>query len=649
MDDQSQQPTSAVRAAIYARVSCEQQAQQSTIDSQIVALKDRIQADGLALDVELCFADDGYSGSTLVRPALERLRDTAWAGGFTRLYVHSPDRLARKYAWQVLLLEELQRSGVELVFLNRTIGVSPEEDLLLQMQGMIAEYERAKIMERSRRGKRHAARRGSVSVLCGAPYGYKYISKHAGGGQAQYQIVFEEARIVKQIFEWVGVERLSLREVERRLRKQGIPSAKRTRWHQETIHKLLVNPAYKGEAVFGKTRVGDRRPPLRPRRGAPEQSRSGKSRYRGAPQDQITIPVPAIVSADLFQAADEQMKRRHVHLRLDLVGKMYLLQGLVECGCCGYAWYGKGATRFNKDDQQPYPYYRCIGMDSFRFGGTKVCKYKPIRLDRLDAAVWADVCMLLQNPNALKREFERRLSDEQEPDINRDQLQKQIKSIQRCISRLIDAYEDGLLEKSEFEPRVAKARERLTRLQQEAVTATDLATRRKELRLVITQLEDFANQVRAGLHKASFETRREIIRSLVKAIKIEGQRVRITYRVTPRPFANGPSGGQIRQLCHRRVLRNLKRAEGEGRRRPLPQSRAGQVCPGVAGTKLAKPNSPTRSPHAGTFRRWWEWLPLPTGRHSRKRRRTSGQPSRDRQSSASSPFLKKHFIRPLLP
>src|SRR6516164_8258458 len=198
-----------LRAALYARVSSEQQAQQSTIASQVEALQQRIQADGLPVEDDLCFIDDGYSGSTLVRPALERLRDIAWAGGFTRLYVHSPDRLARRYAWQVLLVEELQRSGIELVFLNRTIGVSPEEDLLLQMQGMIAEYERAKIMERSRRGKRHAARRGSVNVLCGAPYGYRYVRKHEAGGQAYYQVIPERARVVRQIFEWVGRDRLS--------------------------------------------------------------------------------------------------------------------------------------------------------------------------------------------------------------------------------------------------------------------------------------------------------------------------------------------------------------------------------------------------------------------------------------------------------
>jgi site-specific DNA recombinase len=165
--------SSSLRVALYARVSSDQQAQEQTIESQVAALRERITSDGHTLDDELCFLDDGVSGSTLMRPALERLRDTAYVGGFQKLYVHSPDRLARRYAYQVLLVDELKKHHVEIEFLNRSIGVSPEEDLLLQMQGMFAEYERAKIMERSRRGKRHAAGRGSVNVLSGAPYGYR--------------------------------------------------------------------------------------------------------------------------------------------------------------------------------------------------------------------------------------------------------------------------------------------------------------------------------------------------------------------------------------------------------------------------------------------------------------------------------------------
>jgi site-specific DNA recombinase len=594
-------PLTTIRAALYARVSSEQQAQQNTIASQLTALRERLQADGLSFEDELCFLDDGYSGSTLVRPALERLRDVAWAGGFTRLYVHSPDRLARKYAWQVLLVEELQRCGIEIVFLNRTLGVSPEEDLLLQMQGMIAEYERAKIMERSRRGKRHAARRGSVNVLCAAPYGYRYLSKHAGAGQAQYQVVFEEARVVRQVFEWVGRDRLSLRAVGRRLRQQGVPSAKGKAWHVFTIRKLLTNPAYKGAAVFGKTRVGERRSRLRPARGQPEQPRSHTSRYPGVAEDQITIAVPALVSPELFAAVAEQLAENRRHYRQQAQSPGYLLQGLLVCGGCGYGWYGKGISRFTKNEQTPYPYYRCSGMDAFRFGGTKVCPHRPIRLDRLDAAVWADVCQLLQNPKALREEFERRFSGDEEPDLDLGQLDKQIKSVQRGISRLIDAYEEGLLEKTEFEPRAARARERLTRLQREAATAQDRAAQRKELRQVLGQLEDFAAQVRRGLERAEFAKQREIIRCLVKAIKIEEEHIRITYRVSPRPFAEAPSGGTFRQHCHRRVQRHSSGGQHEGDQLPVPEDGARQVRSHSRRVTQTPRASPKR-PHAGLLR-----------------------------------------------
>jgi site-specific DNA recombinase len=148
-------------AAIYARVSSDQQATAHTIASQVAALRARVATDGLALPERRQFLDEGYSGATLLRPALERLRDLIATGAIDRLSVHSPDRLARKYAYQVLLVDEFQRMGAEIIFLNRELGQSPEDDLLLQVQGMMAEYERAKILERHRRGKLPAARAGS--------------------------------------------------------------------------------------------------------------------------------------------------------------------------------------------------------------------------------------------------------------------------------------------------------------------------------------------------------------------------------------------------------------------------------------------------------------------------------------------------------
>src|SRR3954454_4047088 len=175
-------PTPNLRVAFYARVSGEKQAKEDTIASQIEAVLQRIAEDAWECDPELRFVDDGVSGSILVRPGLERLRDQAAAGAIDRLYVLDPDRFSRKYAYQVLLLEELDHCGVEVVFLRNPPGQGPEQALLLQVQGMIAEYERAKIIEPSRPGNQHPARRGSVNVLAGAPYGYRYVSKHEGGG-----------------------------------------------------------------------------------------------------------------------------------------------------------------------------------------------------------------------------------------------------------------------------------------------------------------------------------------------------------------------------------------------------------------------------------------------------------------------------------
>src|SRR4029077_2471986 len=304
-------------------------------------------SDALECDPELRFVDDGYSGSILARPGLERLPDQAAAGAIDRLYMLEPDRLSRKYAYQVLILEELTRCGVEVVFLRNPVGRGPEADLLLQVQGMIAEYERAKIMERCRRGKQHAARRGSVNVLSGAPYGYRYVGKHEGDGEARYQVVAEEARVVRKIFEWVGQERCSIGEVCRRLRREGIPTRTgKPAWDRSVVWAPLRNAAYRGTAAFGKTRAGEVKPQrLRPQRGRPEQPRRPVSRVDTASDDQILIDVPGLVSADLFGAVQAQLEENRRRRRARPGGGLSLLQGLVVCRRCGYGCYGKPTSR----------------------------------------------------------------------------------------------------------------------------------------------------------------------------------------------------------------------------------------------------------------------------------------------------------------
>jgi site-specific DNA recombinase len=545
--------TDSLRAAIYARVSSEQQAEAGTIASQVAALEERLRRDDLTVDPELRFIDEGSSGSTLLRPALERLRDAAANGAIDRLYVHSPDRLARKYAYQVLLVDELQRCGVDLIFLNRALGQSPEDDLLLQVQGMVAEYERAKILERSRRGKRHAAQRGSVNVLSGAPYGYRYISKWQAEGTARYEIVLEEARVVRQIFTWVGQERCSLAEVCRRLRRQGIASPKgKSSWDRTTVWGILQNPAYRGAAKYGKTRIGPRRSRPRPQRNSTEQPRRAYSTYESA-DGGIAIAVPALVDEALFAAVAEQLAENRRRARQRQRGARYLLQGLLECKHCGYALYGKPvSTAAGKGKKRRYAYYRCIGTDAYRFGGQRICGNKQVRTDVLEEAVWNDVCALLNDPAKVAQEYQRRLTGKSSRSGARSgaSATKLIQKVKRGIARLIDAYEEGLLHKGEFEPRIRSAKERLAKLEAEAQAQAQEETQEQELRLVIGHLQEFAERVRSGLADADWSTRREIIRALVKRVEVNKEEVRVVYRVSPCPFVDSPNGG-ILQDCRR--------------------------------------------------------------------------------------------------
>ena len=540
-----------LRVGLYGRVSGEQQEKEGTIASQLEAVTQRIASDGLECEPDLCFVDDGYSGYILTRPGLERLRDQAAAGVIDRLYVLDPDRFSRKYAYQVLILEELTRCGVEVIFLRNPPGHGPEENLLLQVQGMIAEYERAKILERCRRGKQYAARRGSVNVLSGAPYGYRYIGKHEGGGEARYQVVAEEARVVRKIFVWFGQERCSLGEVCRRLRRDSIPTRTgKSAWDRSVVWLILKNPAYKGTAAFGKTRSGDLKPQrLRPQRGRPEQPRRPVSRVDTSSEDQIFIDVPGLVSEELFGAVQAQLQENRQRRRDRPGGGRYLLQGLVVCKRCGYGCYGKPVSRASAKGKVPYAYYRCTGSDAYRFGGQRLCWNKQIRTDILDAAVWEDVRQLLSEPERVRAEYQRRLQGPGTDSTHEvEHLNKTIKNVRKLISRLIDAYGDGLLDKSEFEPRILAARERLARLEDDRRQQIGEATREAELRLVIGQLEEFARRVSEELQEPSWETRREVVRALVKKIEIDEQEVRIVYRVSPSPFEGRPQQGRL-QHC----------------------------------------------------------------------------------------------------
>src|SRR5438874_10537383 len=228
-------------AAIYARVSWDRQKENHTIASQTAALIEYAQKNGYSVPPEWVFQDEGYSGAILVRPGLERLRDLAAEGQIAAVLVYSPDRLSRKYAYQVLLSEELSRCGVELIFLKAPAGATPEDQFLVQFQGMISEYERAQIAERCRRGKKHMAQQGGVNVLSGAPYGYRYKSDTSA---AFYEVVEAEAKVVRIVFEIYTQQRLNINAIAHLLNARQIATRTCTgRWERSTVWGMLRNPA----------------------------------------------------------------------------------------------------------------------------------------------------------------------------------------------------------------------------------------------------------------------------------------------------------------------------------------------------------------------------------------------------------------------
>jgi site-specific DNA recombinase len=533
-----------VQVALYARVSSDQQAEHHTIDSQLAELTAQAEQNGHFIQDHLRFIDNGHSGASLIRPALERLRDLVALSAIDLVYVHAPDRLARSYAHQVLLLEEFTQAGTQVIFLNRPIGTTPEDSLLLQLQGMFAEYERAKVLERSRRGKRHRAQTGAVSVLSRAPFGYRYITREAGGGDARYEINEEAARIVRQIFIWIGHERLTLAGVCRRLHDSGIPSPTgRLHWSRAMIHSMLLNPAYAGQALYGRRQSVPWRPPLHPPRGHDGLPRRSWRQVLAPTERHIRIAVPAIVGEDLFVSVAEQLEENRRRSRERLAGVQYLLRGLLVCEKCGY-----GFTGYHP--YGPRRYYRCCGTDRSRFHGAFRCSARLVAVDQLDEAVWTEVCRLLDNPKLVIAEYQRRLDAVQATPhrLERDALDRQLAKARRATERLIDSYTEGLIEKPEFEPRLTALRGRTARLEAEAKAQQEADEQVRSLHLVIGKLDLFAAMVRERLAGADWATKRDIICTLVKRIEVADDVVRVIFRVEP-GFSGPPETGRTLHHC----------------------------------------------------------------------------------------------------
>jgi len=572
--------------ALYARVSSQQQAQRATIDSQIAALKERAVADGHTVLPTDLYLDEGYSGATLVRPALERLRDRVAEGGVDVLYVHSPDRLARRYAYQVLLLEEFAARTVRVIFLQGASGQTAEDTLLTQVQGMLAEYERAHLMERYRRGKLHRARQGLVNPLSGAPYGYRYIARTVTE-PARYDVEPTEATVVRAIFDALVQRQQSIGQIVRDLNAAGTPTRRgAARWDRTTVWGILHNPAYIGEAAYGKTEAIERGPRLRPIRNKPLTPRHAKSTTRDrSPEEWIRIPVPSLVASEVFAAARDQLERNKRLAARNGRGQRYLLQGLVVCAQCGYAFYGKRVSLAARKGRNHYAYYRCVGCDSYRFAGGRVCHNPQVRVDALDQHVWDAVRQTIEDPSRVLDEWARRAETDSMQVERRaacEAATQVVTGLERSVTRLIDAYEAGALDLADLTTRRTRLQGRLVAARAAQKEAETQLAEVVTLRSVTGRLEDFAARVRVGLAALTWEGRRELIRLLVARVELDAEGATIVFRLPPNHPTEGPeappnaTGGAGTEACYQ--LRGRRAFPVTQQHRPRrARSRAGST------------------------------------------------------------------------
>jgi site-specific DNA recombinase len=516
-------------AAIYTRVSSERQREEQTIGSQREALIEYAHSEGYLVADQWIFQDEGYSGASLVRPGLERLRDVAAEGQIEAVLIYSPDRLSRRYAYQVLLCEEFARHGVDVVFIKSAKATTPEEELLLQFQGMIAEYERAQIAERSRRGKRHRAKAGSVNVLSGAPYGFRYHKK-TQSSVAYYEPIEKEAEVVRHVFKLYTEDGLSIRAIARLLNDQGISTRTgKSRWERSTVWGMLRNPAYKGTACFGKTGRAQRQKitrPLRLRGGFSPRSNCNRERPR---EEWIEIAVPAIVSQETFEIAQERLEQnRRLSARRTI--EPTLLQGMLVCGECGYAFY-RCSTRTSR---RKIHYYRCLGSDAYRHLNGPLCHNRPVRQDYLDRIVWQRVIQLLEDPDLVRAEIQRRIKeihDSNPTKRRKEALSKEIRRVQKAIEKLLDAYQEGLVKLEELRKRLPELRRRQEGLNSELYSLEAACADQQAFLRLANTIETFLERLRATAQTLSVTQRQKVLRLVVKEILVHPKTIKIKHSI----------------------------------------------------------------------------------------------------------------------
>ena len=516
-NDEERNISSAKLIAIYARVSTARQEEDGTIETQLAVLRDYARQYGHMIAKE--YIDDGWSGDILARPALDALRQDVRARIWQAVLIYDPDRLARRYSYQELVMDELREAGAEVAFITVPAPKNSEEKILYGVRGLFAEYERAKIAERFRLGKLRKVKEGHV-LASEAPYGYTYVPKQ-GANHGYYEINPDEARVVKLIFHSVAVEGVTLRQLIRRLHESGIrPRASaRGAWSTSTLSSLLRNTTYIGQAVWGASYAVAPEKPLK----KVAYRKIKKSSRRMRPKEEwITIPVPAIIARELFDQARARLNSNSATARRNRKNE-YLLAGRIRCVC--------GRTRGGEGPQYgKYLYYRCSDR-VMQFPLPPVCKERGVNARIADRLVWDDLVKLMGSPKLLLEQAERWHNAQHVTTADRGnelaQIRKELITLKDQVSRYDKAYGAGLFTleqlKEYTEPikvRIAALEQKQSEIGRETLPVSVIAPDRD-------QVGRFAEEARKTLRDLHFEQKRLIVLNTVERIVATPKRLHV--------------------------------------------------------------------------------------------------------------------------
>jgi site-specific DNA recombinase len=494
--------------AIYARVSSEKQAKDGTIESQLDALRDYAKAH--QLDIAYECLDDGYSGTVLARPGLDELRDLAQAESIEGVLILSPDRLSRNQANQILLMEEFKKRDLKVIFTNQQFDDTPEGNFMLQIQGAVAELERAKIIDRMRRGTIHAVKNGQINGG-NAPYGYLYVPKNKGV-VGHLEIHPEEARTVRYIFDLYVNEKLAGTQIESRLNSELVP-CRGNKWWASLIYQILKSETYTGTAYMFKRRR------VEPTKNNPKMSgyrkEKNSSRVFRARDEWNSIAVPAIIDDTTWNKAQELLKQNAHKSKRNNHRNEYLLRGLVVCGLCGALASGYVSNKST--------YYSCGAKRNKNLHSKPHDELIQVNHKPFDESIWLGLTQLLSDPKQLKAQVEKRLQMRSvKVTISKDttDLDRELAQLASQEKRILDAYREAVISLDELKVQKEKIANRRKVLEgkKDAVLSHSEGTERAKI--TMGMLGDVSARFSRVMAKADFATREILVNRLVNSVTL---------------------------------------------------------------------------------------------------------------------------------